>query len=290
MKKIAFRFYNILAKSLSERGIERIIPFKPLENIIVNLLKSDFVEIDGQKMHLDKKDSLRLSIKKTHEPFETALFNKEVRPGDIVLDIGAHIGYFTLRFAKKVGNTGKVFAFEPDPESFAILKKNVELNGYKNVILVNKAVSDRNARLKLYLSEYSTSDNRLYESEDTRNSVEVDTIRMDDYFTNKQQKVDFIKMDIQGSEANALRGMPDILKNNKLKLSTEFWPIGLKQCGSDAEEYLNVLVSYGFKLYKIDKENKIDLLNIPEILTTYTLKKGNFTTIYCVKKTARPSV
>ena len=104
-------------------------------------------------MFLDSNDSLRLSINGTYSEYETDVMKKIVKKGDVDLDLGANIGYYTLIFAKIVGKNGKVFAFEPDLTNFTLLKKNVEINGYKNVVLINKAVSDKTGKLKLFLNE-----------------------------------------------------------------------------------------------------------------------------------------
>jgi FkbM family methyltransferase len=68
------------------------------------------------------------------------------------VDVGAHVGYFTLLLAKQVGPSGEVVAFEPNPNIFEILKENVALNGYRNVILENKAVADQAGQVELRLS------------------------------------------------------------------------------------------------------------------------------------------
>ena len=81
-------------------------------------------------MYLDSKDSNKLSFNEVYEYLVTELVQKEVKMGNVVLDIGAHIGYYALMFAKLVGPHGKVFAFEPEPGNFAILEKNVRVNDY----------------------------------------------------------------------------------------------------------------------------------------------------------------
>ena len=83
------------------------------------------------------------------------MIKQEVKEGNNVIDIGANIGYFTLLFAKLVGPNGKVFAFEPDPTNFSILKKNIEENNYDNVILSQKAISDKTETTKLFLCKFS---------------------------------------------------------------------------------------------------------------------------------------
>lgn len=125
------------------------------------------------------------------------------------------------------------------------------MNGYKNVILVQKAVSNKTGKLKLYLSEDNPGDHRIYNSHDGRKSFEIEAIRLDDYFKDYDGKIDFIKMDIQGAEGWAIQGMLNLLKKNKtVKIVSEFWPIGLKRSGIEPDEYLKLLIELGFKLYE----------------------------------------
>lgn len=79
-------------------------------------------------MFLEATDCLGLLTHEIHEPLMTEIIKRETKEGDVVLDIGAHIGYYTLMFARLVGKEGKVFAFEPDPDNFTLLKKNIEIN------------------------------------------------------------------------------------------------------------------------------------------------------------------
>ncbi|MFB0524156.1 MAG: FkbM family methyltransferase [Phycisphaerae bacterium] len=289
MRKILLSIYEKIVKALSGYGIGRFYLVRVVHNFIISHLKPNFVEVQGHKMFLDSKDSLGLSITGIHEPFETELVKKEIRKRDVVLDIGANIGYYTLIFAKLVGEEGKVFAFEPDPDNFALLKKNVQINGYQNVILVQKAVSNKTAKIRLYLSEENKGDHRIYDSHEHRKSIEIEAIRLDDYFKNYNGRVNFIKMDIQGAEGGAIEGMTNLLKKNKsVKIMTEFWPIGLKRFGIDPEEFLKLLMQYGFKLYHIiEQEKKIEPVNISssysKLLDRY-YPDGDFTYLLCVKE------
>jgi len=280
--------YKQGVKIFSGRGIERFYPIKVINSFIISHLKSrsSFAEVQGHKMFLDSKDSLKLSIFGIYEPFETELVQKEIKRGDVVLDLGANIGYYTLIFAKLVGEEGKVFAFEPDPNNFSLLKKNVEINGYKNVVLVQKAVSNKTGKLKLYLCEDNLGDHRIYDSYDGRKSIEIESVLLDDYFRGRNLKIDFIKMDIQGAEGWAIQGMLNLLKENKtVKIVMEFWPIGLKRSGINPNEHLKSLVNLGFKLYKINKrKKKIEPVDIPKLLKIYTLKKENHTNLLCIRE------
>jgi FkbM family methyltransferase len=240
----------------------------------------------GHTLLLDPRDSLGLAWSKgNYEPFETALLKQHVRRGDVVLDLGANIGYYTLLFADLVGPEGRVFAFEPDPTNFDLLTRNVRRNGCANVVPVAAAVGERGGTLRLYLCEDNRGDHRAYDSGDGRPSVEVDVVRLDDYLRDFDRPIAFVKMDIQGSEAAALAGMAGLLRRNpRLKLATEFWPFGLHRAGGSAEGYLRALGRHGFTLYAIDEAGqRVETADWAQLLRTYVVEKQNYTNLLCVR-------
>jgi FkbM family methyltransferase len=136
------------------------------------------------------------------------------------------------------------------------LVKNIKSNNYENVIVFPKAVSNRTERINLFLCEEHTGDHRIFDSRDGRNSIEIETVALDDFFSEKE-RIDFIKMDIQGSEYLALIGMEKLLhRNEKLILISEFSPSLLKKCGVTAEQFLNKIMEFGFKLQFINEKNE----------------------------------
>ncbi|MCK5259532.1 MAG: FkbM family methyltransferase [Candidatus Omnitrophica bacterium] len=284
MKTIFLAIYKGVKFVLGGHGMRRFHLIKALEDFVREHIKSDSIIIHGHKMFLDSKDSLGLSIYGVYEENETEFINKEVKVGDIVLDIGANIGYHTLIFAKLVGENGKVFAFEPDPTSFDLLERNVRNNGYKNVVLINKAVAEKSGRLKLFLSEDNLADHRIYDSQDGRNFIEIESVRLDDYFKDFSGKINFIKMDIEGSEYGAVKGMFDLLKKTEnVKIISEFWPFGLRRSGVEPAEYLEVLRTYGLSFYEFnEKEKKLDAVDVAKLLKTYTVEKENHTNLLCL--------
>lgn len=154
--------------------------------------------INDCKMFLDPTDTLELKSKGKFEKFETELVKKEVKEGDIVLDVGANIGYYTLIFSKAVGRRGKVFAFEPEPNNFILLQKNVQINNLENVTLIQKAVSKKSGKIYLYLCDYNHGQHRTYESPRCNSSISVDCITIDDYVESASlNKINFIKMDVK---------------------------------------------------------------------------------------------
>ena len=205
------------------------------------------VQTAAQQMYVDAQDSVSISTFGVYEPETTLLIERTLNPGDVFLDIGANIGWYTLLAARLVGETGKVFAFEPEPANFALLQRNVALNGYHNVELVQKAVSDRNQTMTLYLCASDKGSHALYESSHDGQSVEVEALRLDDYFSAYAGRIDLIKMDIEGSEGHAVKGMTALLANNPaVKIITEFSPHALAQCGTPAQDFLGQLAGLGF--------------------------------------------
>jgi FkbM family methyltransferase len=222
------------------------------------------IDVLQNVMYLDAKDSLDLFINKIYEPYETKLISNIISPGDVVLDIGANIGYYTVIFAKLVGQNGKVFAFEPEPTNFSLLQKNVSINGCSNVTVEQKAVSNRNERKKLYLNKENAGMHTIYKSQYADlDPVEIETISLDTYFNNYTGKIDFIKMDIEGSEYTALEGMKTILqRQNSIKLLVAFFPSAIREYGYEPEQYFDLLRSYGFRIYFINSQTKdLELVN-----------------------------
>lgn len=284
MKDVLIFAYKKITDALRGTGIGRFHALRKLDAFVVSRIKPKEIIINGYRMILDDKDSSRLSINGTLEPCETELFCKELNEGNIVLDIGANIGYYTLLASKKVGNKGKVYAFEPDPTNFSILKKNIAINRCENVVLVNKAVADRSETLNFYLSDVNNGDHRAYVSEEIRASISIPCTSIDDYFKDKHENIDFIKIDIQGFECKALRGMQGTLRNStKTKLTAEFWPYGLTRAGDSPQELIRLLRDSNFELYEIDEtSSRIEPINIDRLLSTYTADKKDYTNLYGV--------
>ena len=145
-----------------------------------------------------------------------------------------------------------------------ILKENVRINNYTDrVETVNKAVSSEdNKEINLYLNNTNPGMNRIFKSEKygKRNDPieKIGTISLDSYFgLNPVQKIDFIKLDIEGSEYGAIKGMQQTLKNNKgIKIITEFHPTSIREFGMEPIEFLELLDSFGFDVWSLDKLTK----------------------------------
>jgi len=249
------------------------------------------VETEGNKMCVvpGYRSAMTLSLLihgcYIHEKLRTELFKTQIRQGMTVIDLGADIGYYTLLAAKLVGKNGGVFAFEPAPDNYALLTKNIALNGYKNVVPVQKAVSSENGQLKLFLCDYESMLSNLYTSYDERGKfVMVDTIPLDEFFRDKDLPIDFIKMDVEGAEMATLEGMTNIIeKNRNLKILVEVHADLLRKAGSSREEFLNKLIGYGFKLYAInERENRIETFDATSFPKAYS--DWDLVDFFCIRE------
>ena len=241
--------------------------------------------VEGNRMYVNPTNNLNLFLTGLYEPLETQVIRDHVRTGDTVLDVGANIGYFTLLCAKLVGENGRVFAFEPDTVNFGWLERNVRVNGFQNVVLVRKAVSSKTGTAKLYVSSRYKGDNRIYDSEDGRRTFNLEAVALNDFFDGFTGRIDFIKLVIQGAEQAALEGMQKILQSNSnLKLVTMFWPGGLERSGGGPKDYLELLLSNGFRLYDINEERgSVVATSASDLLKTYAQDDETFTTILCLR-------
>ena len=257
---------------------------------IESSLKTNYAEVWAGKMFLHPNDAFRLSIHGIHGAHDLKIFKDNVKNGDNVVDLGANIGYFTLILAKLVGPTGKVFAFEPDPRNLTLLKKNIEYNNYKNVIIVPKAVSNVNDKCTLYVGQKTFGQNRIYKPEktDTQKFIPTDseTIRLDDFFkaNNLLDKISFIKMDIEGSEFLALSGMKEILKLNKnIKIFTEAEISYLEDAGSSYDQFIDLLTENDFTFSLADNRSET-LTKVNKSQLEKILNDEGSVNIFCVRE------
>ncbi|MCP4639741.1 MAG: FkbM family methyltransferase [bacterium] len=287
--------YRKAASVLAGTGISQVYPLNRLERLLAGVMRSDRVEIDGHVIHLDAGDSLRLSALGTFEPGVTELMKSCVREGDVAIDVGAHIGYFTLLLARGVGQDGRVFAFEPVPANFDLLRKNVTANGYDHVTLAQAAVTDHPGEIAMYLSPEDQVDHHIYATDEARDSISVPCVRLDDALVDFDGQVNVIKMDIQGAEAGALEGMKDTIhRSSRVTLISEFWPYGLANCGADPRAYLRTLMAMGFRVTEIndgfslkdydDRDTRPEPVDIDDLLSRFTYEKRNFANLFCVKR------
>ena len=168
-----------------------------------------------------------------------------LRPGMTFVDVGAHVGYMTLLGARAVGPGGRVVAVEPSPANAALLRQNLVANGLDHVEVVEAAALDRDGTTCLSLSPWNSGDNRAYPVQDMEH-MEVRSVRLDGVL-GAGGTVDVVKVDTQGTDHRALRGMQATLARSPAPvLLVEFWPHGITQGGDDPRTVLSLYGAMGF--------------------------------------------
>lgn len=249
---------------------------------VKRLLGNDEIfEIQGFKMKKGRT-SRAIILTGDFEPSTTDLMKRLVKEGMHVFDLGANIGWFTLLLSKLVGDVGHVYAFEPDPYLFGILKENMELNNLHNVSAYPLAVSNKSGKAKLSLNLTQDGDNRIESSMMTENTIEIETITLDEFCDENKVKMDFIKMDVQGSEPKVFEGMKKSISSNpKIKIITEFYPSAITDVGSSPQDFVNSLEESGFILKEITEDISSHLKPVSkEKLIKMKNKSPN---LYCYK-------
>lgn len=177
----------------------------------------------------------------SYEPEVCQTIMRIVQLGWVCVDVDAHVGYFTLLLAKLVGERGRVIALEAHPENVEQLRSNVRINGYEaRVQMENMAVSDGTCQwVKLFPGRgHSSAEWNIVghdvERNPTQAELEVPATSLDAYFPSGS-RVDFVKMDIEGVEAKALRGMRRLLRDGRPFVLVEFHD---ENCWSGRQELL----------------------------------------------------
>ncbi len=282
-----FALSRLIKKALRLLGIGYLLPLREWHSALKSKLKTDHAYVDGHELYLDPQDSLDLSIDASYDAFERDLLKQYVQKGDRVIDLGANIGLYTLTLARLVGEEGKVYAFEPEPTNFALLTKNIEVNGYKNVVLERKAVSDKTGTARLFRCADNAGDHRIMDSgEGMRDSIEIEMLSLDDYFHDNPVPIHFIKLDIQGAEGGALRGMREVFaRSSGLRILMEFWPAGLEKFGTKPREVLEFLKSENFQILRIDRRKRCltEVIDFDSFLSDHRLLAGKHANLLCLR-------
>lgn len=195
-----------------------------------------------------------------YERDTTVLFKKTIKPGMTVIDIGAHIGYYTRLFSTLVGPQGAVYAFEADRDNFALLQKNTR--SCANVRLYNQAVTDTVGIIDFYKIAGSTGCHSVIAAENAE-KVATRATTLDAFIeANGIRTVNSIKIDIEGGEALAFAGMQKLLLDQRnIAIVSELNPTALKSADVEPLEFIQNMRNNGFEIFMIFKNGKLKLFD-----------------------------
>lgn len=206
----------------------------------------------------DAMISARIQQDKHWELYETQLTLQHLQAGDVYVDVGANIGYYSLLAAKKVGSSGKVIAYEPNPKNFALLQANIALNHLPNVQVFPLALYDKDEQGQLYLSADNYGDHRVYAASESRHSHDITLVHGDEHLSTLTSRMDFLKIDTQGAEFFVVNGLHDMIMHNRqhLRMIVEFCPYGIHNSGADGLALLALLDATGMQYHIIDHQQQ----------------------------------
>jgi len=179
-------------------------------------------------------------------------FARSIRPGATVLEGGPYIGFFTLQAARAVGASGSVVTVEPNQDTLGALRANIARNGFEGrVRVVEAALGDRAGRASFHLTEGGDTSS-LHRPPHSSRVVDVDVVRGDDVL----ERADVVKLDVEGNEVAALRGLRELIGRSQPTLFCECNPEMLAAAGSSVDELREEIERLGYELRWIDEETR----------------------------------
>ena len=225
----------------------------------------------GIKMYVDPTDPHLLSMVEGKDPEQNVkeIFYENICPGDIVIDVGANIGDYTLLACTKVGTSGKILSFEPLSETFLTLERNLQLNEFTNCGYFQKAIGEKPSLANLYKNNLSGTMGHLDSSLNGKNLIKKEKIEVttiDDVLTSQHiDVVNMIKIDVEGFEHEVLLGCLQSFKENKIKkIMCEVHYKYLESKRKSAETIYDLLREHNFTITQISEPtpNRVHILAI----------------------------
>jgi FkbM family methyltransferase len=236
---------------------------KRVRRLLWRWLRREFeVEwIAGLRLELlpGNETSRAIFVTGRYEPNEFSVLQKVLRPGMTFVDVGANMGLYSLFAAKKVTAQGRVLAIEPSSREYEILSRNIKRNHLANIRALNIAASDRQGAAELLVAPLKNAGHNTLGEFGYGTALErkerVPTERLDDIVRQEGlERVDVIKMDVEGAEMLALRGAADTLRRFQPLLLLEVSDRTLQHQGSSSRKLLNFLAAEGYQLYQFSSQ------------------------------------
>ncbi len=219
--------------------------------------------VDGINYLVDLSDTNgHLNYFGLNDPGQKTLFSN-IEEGMVVFDIGANIGALTLQMAKKVSPAGKIYSFEPSPINYIYASKNISLNNFKNIKLINQGLGNENANAFLYnVNPNNRGMLRLLQEDGNNSSFEKEEVQIDTLDSSMQKfsipKPDFIKIDVEGFEYKVLHGASRTLEEYHPKLFIELDDNNLREQNNSAQELITLLQRLNYKITNAGTNEEIN--------------------------------
>jgi FkbM family methyltransferase len=198
----------------------------------------------------------------TRDTWDVYHLRRLLGPGSVFFDIGANFGYYSVALATAMNRQCQVYAFEPNPKTYARLVRHIEWNGLEDQVLpVPLALSDRRGPATLIERSDNSGASRIG---DDAPGIAVDVTTFDAFCVEKGvERLDAVKIDVEGLEARVLRGGRDTISRLKPALVVEFWTTGLERAHSTVEEVALTLSSLGYEMFKPIRDQLVAITEPP---------------------------
>ena len=290
--KLINNILTLLIKPFYWSGIWNFFPFKQINTFYKKISKNEIILKETNywfKMFLSAWRIIDDQIKFlwVWEKNISELLKNNLKKWDTFLDLGANIWYDSLLASKLVWTTWKVISFEPNRDNYEKFQKNIKINNFINIQLNKFWVWKEKSKFELFYDKSNPGATSIIKRENHSDSLKetIEVVKLDDFL--KGIKIDFIKMDIEWFEYDAILWMKNILKENNLKIIFEYSPIIYKSKEENYENYsiniLNELNNLWFELYNIELDSSLSKI---ENNVDYFKKVNEWTgqsDIYCIK-------
>ena len=253
MKKDFVFFYHLIIKKVPDRWLVKFSNTK-LGTLFIKFLKSQKKPVDignGLKMYFDYTNP-RLSHIVYDDDIEEAAskqaFLDLIDDGDIVIDVGANTGYYTLNIASKL-KEGKIISIEADPNTFKILEKNCNINKISNSEIHNVACSNHEGNIDFFKTDKHSGINSILDQPEKNNfnKIKIKSNTLDNIINSRFKKIDWIKIDVEGAELFVLEGAQETLNYTK-HIIIEIHEHILEKNNQTSQQIINILKKNKFKI------------------------------------------
>lgn len=263
LRKVFFikPFERVLVKLTSRKEFGNFITKLPPNHYQYKPQTIRKVNRNGINYYLDISDIVDWYIYYGFKENSRENLYSNIKKEDIVLDVGANVGDVSMMASKIVSEKGYIYGFEPDPTNFLRLNKNLSLNNFQNIDVINKGIGDKKGRFSLsIIDDRNRGMNKIVKTQSGTNTInEIDVIRLDDFVNERGlKKIDVIKIDVEGFEMNVLKGAEAIIKKYQPILFIEIDDNHLKEQNTSAKELVSLVKSLGYNITNAETNSNID--------------------------------
>lgn len=179
------------------------------------------------------------------------LLKENIKPGNVIIDVGAAFGFYSYMFSKIAEPNGQIFAFEPDPHYAPFLRDLVEAKKLSNVKIIPYAAWHKDAKLELYTCQENPGENSLFRAPIHQKSVSINAVSIDEYIN--LPFINFIKIDVQGAEYYVIIGMQNLIRRSSdIVILLECSPADLEAAGTNVAQLLGLLYDLDLRVFRCD--------------------------------------